>query len=331
MSNTGFFAFIGAAIFVSLIIAVGNTFTIFVFWKHRHKLKRTSIFLINLAVADLLVGFTEPIVIGTNKIPQELEKFNINSTTYGHIFIILQTTFSFASVFLLVLISLESAYALIWPFRHRVASTKDYIYGVIFVWMAAISIGILSLLAVLGVLVYAHWIVACSVIVIFCLIVICVSYLAIRRRLSHRVPAIDAAHNRQNGPEQNAKLSMTLFIVIGSSLVCWLPSMVVYGFHYLCFECVHLIVVRVFTLLRLANSIVNPIIYSFRISMFREALKRLKIRRPSKQYIVRYRAWTSSYKTHKTTTRKESIHYLVMWKNLLSTIFVNFSKEPKHC
>ncbi|KAL9966581.1 hypothetical protein ACROYT_G024683 [Oculina patagonica] len=289
MSNTDVFAFIGAAIFESLIIIAGNIFTIFVFLKHRNRLKRTSFLLINLAVADLLVGFTEPIVIGTYTIPQELKEPSINSTSDGHISIIFQTTFSFPSVFFLVLISLERAYALIWPLRHRVASTKGYIYGVIFSWMAAISAGILSLLAVYGVLDYAHWTVAACVIIILCLIVICVSYLAIRSRLSHRVPAIDAAHNRQNGPEQNAKLSRTLFIVIGASLVCWLPSMVSYVIHYLCFECCTLIVVHVFNMLRLVNSIVNPIIYSFRISMFRKTLIQLKLLRQSKRYSVNYR------------------------------------------
>ncbi|XP_078378591.1 G-protein coupled estrogen receptor 1-like [Oculina patagonica] len=289
MSKTAVIVIIGATIFESLIIIIGNLFTIFVFWKHRNNLKRTSFLLINLAAADLLVGLTEPIVLGTYKIPHELEELSINSTGYGHISIILQTTFSFASVFFLVLISLERAYALIWPLRHRVANTKGYIYGVIFVWLAAISTSLLSLLAVHGVLDYADWIVACSAMVILCLITICVSYLAIRTRLNCRVPAIDAAHNRQNGPEQNAKLSRTLFIVIGASLVCWLPSMAFYPVHYICSECAILVVVYVSNMFRLANSIVNPIIYSFRISMFRETIKRIKFRRHSKQYRVNYK------------------------------------------
>ncbi|XP_078356142.1 uncharacterized protein LOC144640950, partial [Oculina patagonica] len=222
MSKTAVIVIIGTTIFESLIIIIGNLFTIFVFWKHRNNLKRTSFLLINLAAADLLVGLTEPIVI-ENEIRQELEELSINSTTYGHISIILQTTFSFASVFFLVLISFERAYALNWPLRHRVASTKGYIYGVIFVWLAAISAGLLSLLAVQGVLDYAHWIVACAAMVILCLTAICVSYLAIRTRLNCRLPAVNAAHNRQNGPEQNAKISKTLFIVIGASLACWFP------------------------------------------------------------------------------------------------------------
>ncbi len=226
------------------------------------------------------------IAIGTYRLPQQLSEDSVEN---GHISISFHTVFSFASVFFLVRIALECAYALICPLRHRVASIKGYIYGVIFVWLAAISTGILSILAVLGVLDNAHWIVACCVLVILCLIVICVSYLAIRTRLNHRVPAIDGAHNRQNGPEQNAKLFKTLFIVIGASLACWLPSMAFYAVHYICSECAILVVVYVSNMFRLANSIVNPIIYSFRISIFREMIRRIMFRRQSKQYRVNYR------------------------------------------
>ena len=41
----------------SLIVFAANFFTIAVFWIHRNKLRRTYLLLINLAVADLLVGF----------------------------------------------------------------------------------------------------------------------------------------------------------------------------------------------------------------------------------------------------------------------------------
>ena len=57
----------------SVLVFLGNLFTIFVFWKHRNRLKRTTFLLINLAVADLLVGFSQPIVIKTFAFPLQLE------------------------------------------------------------------------------------------------------------------------------------------------------------------------------------------------------------------------------------------------------------------
>ena len=269
----------------------GNIFTIFVFWKHRNKLKRTSLLLINLAVADLLVGFTQLITIGTDKLQRSLKEHTLfNSTVNGLIAGALHPLFSFASVFFLVLISLECAYALIWPLRHRVVSTKVYIYSVIFVWVAGISSGTLSFLGFCHIIHDEIWRVASSVIVILCLILICVSYVAIRKRLNCRVPVLDGArHNRQTEPEQKAKLSRTLFIVIAASILFFLPSMVIYSIYYLCLKCFPIIVVQIFNMFRLANSAVNPIIYSFRIPVFRETLKRIKLCKQSKQYTINNR------------------------------------------
>ena len=292
MSNTAIIVILCAAVFESLIILVGNFFTIFVFRKHRNKLKRTSLLLINLAVADLLVGLTELIAIGTYKLPEELnEHTSFNSTLKKELITgALHTLFSFASVFFLVLISLECAYALLWPLRHRIVSTKVYIYSVIFVWVAGISSGTLSFLGLQDIIKDVIWTVAACVIVILCLTVICVSYLAIRKRLNCRVPAIDGArHSRETEPELKAKLSRTLFIVIAASLFFWFPCMVICSIYSLCRQCVPLILVHIFNMFRLANSAVNPIIYSFRIPEFRETLKRIKLCRQSKQYTVNYR------------------------------------------
>ena len=113
-----------------------------------------------------------------------------------------------------------------------------------------------------------------------------VSYLAIRTRLNLRAPIIDGAHNRQNEQQQNAKLSRTMFIVITASLSFWVPGIVVYCTHYLCFKCVPSLVFQIFNLFSLANSLVNPVIYSFRIPMFKEIFKRTKLCKRSKRYRV---------------------------------------------
>ena len=128
MTNTFALAILFSALFESLIIIVGNIFTIFVFWKHRNRLRRTSFPLINLAVADVLVGITaEPVTLGIFEIPRHFYGPKINSINlYGNSLILLQTTFSFASVFFLELISLERAYSLIFPRLHHVASIKGY-------------------------------------------------------------------------------------------------------------------------------------------------------------------------------------------------------------
>ena len=277
-----------AAILESLIIIVGNIFTIFVFWKNRNRLNRTTFLVINLAVADLLVGITEPISIGAFTIPGHFEKkfksdLDANSSSP------FQIAVGFSSILFLTLISLERAYALIWPLRHRVTSTKAYIYSATLAWIATIFAGVGTLLTIFNIFDFANWKVALVGAKVLCLVMICVSYLAIRTRLRCRVPVTDGARNGQNEHQQNAKLSRTLFIMITVSLVFWVPSLVVYSTLYLCPPCIPLLVLYIFTrLFRLANSLVNPIIYSFRIPMFRETFKRVKSCKQSKKYKINY-------------------------------------------
>ena len=288
MHNSIIITLLFAAILESVIIIVGNIFTIFMFWTHRNRLKRTSFLLINLAVADLFVGFTDLITSRLFDILKQLGKTSFYSAANKIISTAFQVTFSFASVFFLVLISLERAYALIWPLRHRVSSTKAYIYSATFAWVAAISVGTLALLAVLHILDFFHWMVVFGCVMVLCLVTICASYLAIRTRLNCRFPAIDGVHNRQNEQQKNAKLARTLFIVITASLFFWIPNIVVYCIHYRCSKCVPLLVLDICNLFRLANSLVNPIIYSLRIPMFRETFKRVKLRKQSKKYTINH-------------------------------------------
>ena len=288
MSKTASLVILFVVVFVSLLVFIGNFFTIFVFWKHRTKLKRTSFLLINLAIADLSVGFTAPVVVGTYSIPQQIPGSN-SSSDVVNISTALQPTFSLASVFFLVLISLERAHALIWPLRHRTSSTKTYFYSVILLWIAVLSIGVVTILASYGHLDKLQlWVALCCVLLL-ALITICISYLAIRKKLTNpKVPAIDKVHNRQNASEQNRKLSRTLFIVIAVSLGCWLPGVLVYPIQSLCSSCLPGPLIHLCAILHLANSLVNPIIYCFRIPIFRERLKRMKVRKHSKQYMVNY-------------------------------------------
>ena len=270
----------------SVIVSLGNLFTIFVFWKHRNKLKRTAFLLINLAVTDLLVGFGQLIVVKTFAFPQQRE---ITSTKYGIIAAAFQGTFSFASLFCLAAISLERAFALIWPLRHRVTSAKIYIYSIVFVWISAIFVGASLLLAAYKVLDIELWNIALGIVAILALFIICLSYLAIRRRLNCRVPPIDTALNRQSGLQPNTKLSRTLFIIVAASLVFWLPSTIINVLFFLRSFPVPIPLGYSGTLFYLANSGVNPIIYSFRIPIFKETLKRMDIRKRSKQYRVSHR------------------------------------------
>ena len=146
-------------------------------------------------------------------------------------------------------------------------------------WLAAVLVGTLTVLALYDILDHTYWIIAVG-----CFFTICVSCLVIRIRLNCRVPVIDGAHNIQ----QNSKLSRTLFVMITASLLFFLPRFVVYFTDVVCSKCVPSLVFLIFNLFRLGNSLINPIIYTFRIPMFRKTLKRMKLFKQSKKYKTNY-------------------------------------------
>ena len=253
----------------AVVIIVGNAFTIFVFWTQRHNLKRLALLLINLAVADLLVGVAEAVVLVSYKI-HNLE--NQAEVTFGTP-LTFQVFGSGTSVLFLALVSLERVYAVLWPLRHRVTNTQVYIYSVVTVWVAGLCISGLRLLTIYHKevdSVYAT--VAEALLLSVSLLVICTSYLTIRSRLHCTAPELQV-HNR-NLTEQNLRISKTCYIAVAASLIFWLPAFVVYAVKDFCWDCFSLTVLSLVYVLHLANSMVNPFVYSFRMPIFKDALKK---------------------------------------------------------
>ncbi|CAH3105496.1 unnamed protein product, partial [Porites lobata] len=274
-------AIIFVVVFVveAALIILGNAFTIFVFLTptRTSHIRRTCYLLINLAVADLLVGITEPIILGMEKGINETNP--LRGKRENGLPGAMQLFASSASVFFLALISLERAFAVLKPLRHRVVSTCVYIYSIVVVW----AVGIL----ILGLMALSFYYPKLAretvhVVVHFCLfisfVMICASYLKIRTRLSSTAPEVAVVNGRQT-TEYNVRLSRTLFVVIALSLLFWLPAFAVYIGRDICKRCFHPYVVWTVNVFHLANSLVNPFVYSFRMPAFKEALEKLSRRR----------------------------------------------------
>ena len=298
-------AIIFVVVFVveAALIILENAFTIFVFSAptRTSHIRRTCYLLINLAFADLFVGITEPIILGTIKFhdmratttkPRGMNERNIlkgkreNALPGVWMPEAMQLFSSSVSVFFLALISLERAFAVLKPLRHRVVSTRVYIYSIVVVW--AVGIFIFGLMALsFYYLKLARETV--HVVVHFCLfisfVMICASYLKIRTRLSSTAPEVTAVKSRQT-TEYNVRLSRTLFVVIALSLLFWLPAFAVYIGRDICKRCFHPYVIWTVNVLLLANSLVNPFVYSFRMPVFKEALEKLSRRQ---RHVIRTR------------------------------------------
>ena len=278
MLNTIAIVFIVVFAIETVVIIIGNVFTIFVFWTRRFRLKRTCFLLINLAVADLLVGIAEFAALVIHRIPRtEMRPEETRSPLWAF-----QSFGSCTSVMFLALISLERAYAVLWPLRHRVTNTRLYIYSIVTVWVAGFCITGLSLLTVYHSEVDSVYATVTSDSFIFIpLVGICTGYFSIRSRLHRTTPELQARHERSM--ERNLRLSKTFYIVVAVSLIFWLPAFLVYAVKEFCWDCFSLTVLSLINILHLANSLVNPFVYSFKMPIFKDALKRFTCWRKHRQ------------------------------------------------
>ena len=262
----------------AFVIIVGNTFTIIVFWTQRSRLKRTYSILINLAVSDLLVGIAEPIVLGTAKIAK-MTAISGKEKSFTNPSSAFQVLASSTSVLFLALISLERVYSVLRPVHHRATRTRSYIFVITVVWGLGFCFFGLSVLSLYHTKLERKYVTltihACLFIA---LLAICGSYLQIRRKWRSNVIPGEEIHARQRA-ERNLRLSRTVFVVIAVSLVFWLPATIVYTAKDFCRPpCLRPIAVWLVNVLHLANSMVNPIVYSFRMAIFKDALKKLSRR-----------------------------------------------------
>ena len=246
----------------TLVVTAANIVTIFVFCKNRYHLKKTSLVLINLSVADLMVGFSTIEDI----ISEILWLSPASCTTNWTKYLVLEEFFGCASISFLVLVSLERLYAIVWPFRSRATSTRNYIHAIGIVWVLSGTAPVLELLrgsTKLPDKVYTWF---ATVYGIICLVAIICAYFVIwifSKKKDPRLP--------QSGHQRNKHLANTLFIVTLLSLITWLPFTVAFNMSFISES--YSTTARVCRFLQLANSFINPIIYCFRMPMFRRTLK----------------------------------------------------------
>lgn len=243
----------------SSLVCIGNVVTVLVFWKQRVFLKRSYYLLLNLAFADSLVGATELIHTAFSWRPLG----------------ILGALFWSVSLLSLVVIALERAYAVLWPLRHRVASARIYIISIVLVWIAAVCLTMMPLtLHHTGKVGRLPSYLLINTVILISLCLILVAYLAIRKRLRSTNHTFEA-HNRKSF-KQNVNLSRTLFLAVGLSIGLFLPATAIYtviAFHHKKPLTDNNVLIFVATVLYLGNSLVNPIVYSCRMPMFKAAVK----------------------------------------------------------
>ena len=194
-------------------------------------------------------------------------------------YVALNEMFGGASISFLALISLERLYAIMWPFHIRTTSRGKYICSVGVVWLMP------GLLVVAKLLMPFHdvvnWVV--TVYLFVCLTITC-AYSAIWffcRKSDPRLPP--------NRHERNKELAKTLFIVTLLSLVTWLPFTVIntIAVNFNMPDVSGPVLTDAARFLRLSNSLINPIVYCFRMPLFRKTLREMFLNKKTTGLYVR--------------------------------------------
>ena len=152
-----------------------------------------------------------------------------------------------------------------WPFRHRVTSTRAYVYSIVIVWVTGVS-GVWLLGIYHNGKLYASFTYS-SALFFPCWLSVQVTYITIRSRLLRKAPDVESYW--QLSTEKTLRRSG----------VFWLPGFVLFRTEKF-YSCFPLLAVWFVNVLELANFIVNPFMYSLRVPIFQDAFqKHLKKRR----------------------------------------------------
>ncbi|XP_068745805.1 trace amine-associated receptor 7f-like [Montipora capricornis] len=256
---------------MAVILAL-NFLTILVFVKNRFLRKPGMYLVINLAVADMLVG----------AFPVSCTYIDLGKTCNiwkGHCSIgqgfevlhMLWNMFLIASLTNLAMISIERAHATCRPFEHRVITQRVYGTVIAVSWLLASSIA--TSLQVISQTRRDLYFYVWNSFNAICLFVICVSYVSIAVKICCGVRP--QHHDRAVSREK--KLTKTLFIVTLVSLLLWLPfticSFLFFSTHII--TSLSPLAIKLLNyacmFLYYANSFANSILYATRMPNFRRA------------------------------------------------------------
>ena len=246
----------------AVTIIICNFLSIFVLLKRTLR-KRSHYLLIDLAIADLLVGlFTIPIymmaVISGGKLVPRLVLDCVDMFT------------GLCSIFTLTVIALERLHAIARPLRHRQLSSHSYLIAMVTPWILSLTVASTRVLLYFSVMKNQQFVIVITVSLATPLLITCTAYCGIWRKQASRL------QNEVRG-RSDARLSKTLFLITGTFVLTWLPFQVLNIVSNMCVSCrnIPIVVVFVIKLLQFGNSFVNFFIYCLRMQDYRKAISEL--------------------------------------------------------
>ena len=267
----------------AVVIVKLNALTIFIYLKERSLRRRSMYLVVNLAIADMSVGagsaIIECLLLGNDCGLWTINSFN-RPVAFG--IIVLLRSFPLTSIANLAAISFERTQATFRPFKHRLIGKKTFLAAAIAVWITAglCSAGILlrNVVPVRDPEFMRGFYLTYLSFFTFCLLVILISYSSIAIKI---VFGNQARHRVATSSARERKLTKTLFIVTVVSLMLTLPQIIFLFCHMVSqldtflstvSNRTRLLYSLFFSFFFHSNSLVNPVVYAFRIPDFKRAL-----------------------------------------------------------
>ena len=265
-----------ASVIEIIVVFLLNAFTLAIYTRTRHLRKRSTFLIINLTVADLLVGTVVGLspILGPDSPERDLENKQAFSWQ-SFLYLTLYELFVVASLGNISLISLERLHATLFPFRHCLVGKRVYLTIILCSWPFALTLSSVTALLYLRpspafLYVFAPY--------TFLIVVILTLSNAI---IISTVKNNPLSPNAGPALSKERKLTVTLLIVTVVSILTILPWVIwtvilhrITVRSKLCPAAFYRITKSLFALY-LFNSIVNPLIYAVRMQEFRKAATKL--------------------------------------------------------
>ena len=265
-----------ASVIEIIVIFLLNAFTLVIYTRNRHLRKRSTFLIINLTVADLLVGAVVGLlpILQPDNDKRDLE-FNQAFSWQSFVYLTLTHLTPVAQLANISLISLERLHATLFPFRHCLVGKRVYLTIILCSWPFALTLSSVTAFLYLRLSPAFLYVFATYT---FLIVVILTLSNAI---IISTVKSNPLSPNAGPALSKERKLTVTLLIVTVVSILTILPAVIWTVIPHritisskLCPAALFRITKSLFALY-LFNSIVNPLIYAVRMQEFRKAATKL--------------------------------------------------------
>ncbi|KAK5852964.1 hypothetical protein PBY51_006794 [Eleginops maclovinus] len=282
-------AYMAAEIVIAFLSTVGNLLVCAAVGLNRKLRTVTNYFLVSLAVADICVGgIAIPCAVLTDI---GLPRYNFPLCLLMLSVLIM---FTQSSIFSLLAVAVERYVAIFMPFRYNALMTpRNAVLVILFTWLLSFLIGLVPMMgwhktppvsghcfftAVVDMTYMVYFLFFAFVLtpLVIMFLIYAKIFLTVKRQLRRVATKQNGGGQGTASMRREMKTATTLFLVLFLFTVCWMPLQVINCFLLLCPRCpVPLELLLAAILLSHANSAINPFLYAYTMTAFKDTFKRI--------------------------------------------------------